>query len=154
MSFCCPTIKKAISNGICVLSQPRGCLAETSPLGGLRRRGGEVKKRRLCKERGLMRLKKKYHFHGKGSFKITVENEAMSGEVMKIQVIPRFSIGLTMYASGGRVNFPASPTLRVCVESHHQFGLTDPPCLKEMWLSFFFFLILFLVQERKKPSLS
>lgn len=86
-----------------------------------------------------MRLKKKYHFHGKGSFKITVENEAMSGEVMKIQVIPRFSIGLTMYASGGRVNFPASPTLRVCVESHHQFGLTDPPCLKEMWLSFFFF---------------
>lgn len=64
---------------------PGAALQKPHLLEGLRR-GGEVKKRRLCKERGLMRLKKKYHFDGKGSFKITVENEAMSGEVMKIQV--------------------------------------------------------------------
>ena len=37
------------------------------------------------------------------------------------------------------------------VDSHHHFGLTDPPCLTYMqFLNF----ILFLVQERKKPSLN
>lgn len=59
-----------------------------------------------------------------------------------------------MYASGGRVNFPASPILGVYMDRHHRFGLNSPPCFKYICGCFFFFLILFLAQERKKPSLN